>query len=392
MRLRNFNYDLAARVFGLAREEFLKAPDILDRQMAAFSEIAGVLMRLEQRKLFYGVGNEPSFFLRNVYSDGNIRFTFDLPAIDTDGTMLMYGHRYFPVIEISGKPVFRTRKTIHLQTALMDASFYGSNVFLHGAGKARKASVYFEYALGREKVEDVTGIKYMDDGIDFSGLKPNFDTREFREAFGGYSIKERDEMAETVEAYSYKRLELITSGLDFFTAQYLEEGSPALTVLKSMAKYNDGSPVLLPLSNLSSSRLRIYERFMAPVTTFLAQKLRDCLSRKGYKMGDKTITMANCARTVIKDRAVISAMGFTDMDKDNALMLLTNATRLSKAVKYGKKAVRGNARNIDNSQYGTICPITTPERESCGIVEYLAMSNRNFFNNIYKWPEANKTE
>ena len=386
MKLRNFNYDIAVRVFGLAREEFLKAPDILDRQMAAFSELAGTLMRLEQRKLYYGLGAEPSFFLRNTYSDGNNVFTFDLPAIDTDGTILMYGHRYFPVIEVSGKPVFRTKKSIHLQTALIDVSFYGANVFLHGAGKARKASVYFEYALGRKRVEDVTGIRYMDDGIDFTDIKPNFDTKEFREAFGGYSRKEYDEMENTIESYLYKWLELVVPKLDLFTAQYLEEGSPALTVLKSMAKYNDGSPVLPAISSLASARLRIYERFMYPITCFLAQKIRDCITRKGPAIGNKTITMANCTRSVLRDRAVVNAMGFTNMDKDNALMLLTNTTRLSKTVRYGKKAVRGKARNIDNSQYGTICPITTPERESCGIVEYLAMSNRNYFNNIYRWP------
>jgi len=47
----------------------------------------------------------------------------------------------------------------------------------------------------------------------------------------------------------------------------------------------------------------------------------------------------------------------------------------------------GSARDIHESQYGTLCPVTTPDREKCGVTLYLAPSKVSKFPEMYYWPK-----
>jgi hypothetical protein len=391
MRVNNYNYDLAKRISSLARDEFLKAPDVLDRQIKAFGDLTGYYMKLEKRHLIYEVGDEPSYFLRNIYVNGDNMFQFDIPAVDTDGTILMYGIRYLPIMQLANKPVFRNKKShdIYLQTSLCDVVMSGARIKIPGVKETTLASIFFATALGKTMVENLTGIKYQSDGINFSKIKPNYDTKEFREAFGKYSDKEFNDLPGTLLWLTIRRLEAITRGIDLFNAQYLDGGSPALELLRSLAKYSNGVPVL-PYDNktLNSKRFKLYERFLMPITDFLTQKTRSILSRgpNSVAPGKKIISMSQCAMNVVEDSKVVSAMGFTNRDLDNALLSLTNTTRFTRSGKLGENVIRRKGRNINNTYYGTICPISTPEREGCGVIGYLCMSHKSYFNKMYKFP------
>lgn len=181
--------------------------------------------------------------------------------------------------------------------------------------------------------------------------------------------------------------------LDIFSAHFMKYK----TIWEELFQAFSVDYQYIDIKDLNNKRIRCYELYLLTLLKHL------------YNLGMNTLytkiaTVSKEKRLRIYDniRASTSASG-KDVDgkspaysydggRNNSVMRLTEMTKINQTGEGGLTAEMfvGAARDLHDSQYGTLCPITTPDREKCGVTLYLCPSNLTKFNQMYYWPEKDE--
>lgn len=180
--------------------------------------------------------------------------------------------------------------------------------------------------------------------------------------------------------------------LDIFSAHFMVYK----TVYEELLRAFSTSAQYIDIKDLSNKRFRCYELYLL---TFL---------KHVYNLGMNTLyskiaTVSKEKRLRIYDNIRGSTSATKDVDgkspaysfdggRNNSIMRLTEMTKINQTGEGGLTAEMfvGAARDLHDSQYGTLCPITTPDREKCGVTLYLVPSNLTKFDSMYYWPCDNE--
>lgn len=180
--------------------------------------------------------------------------------------------------------------------------------------------------------------------------------------------------------------------LDIFSAHFMKFKTVWEELLRAFTK----DVQYIDIKDLSNKRFRCYELYLL---TFL---------KHIYNLGMNTLyskiaTVSKEKRLRIYDNIRGSTSATKDVDgkspaysydggRNNSIMRLTEMTKINQTGEGGLTAEMfvGASRDLHDSQYGTLCPITTPDREKCGVTLYLCPSNLTKFNDMYYWPCDNE--
>ena len=150
----------------------------------------------------------------------------------------------------------------------------------------------------------------------------------------------------------------------------------------------------LDIKDLNNKRFRCYELYLL---TFLKHiynlgmntlysKIATVSKEKRLRIYDN---IRGSTTSNIKDTDGKSPAYSYDGGRNNSIMRLTEMTKINQTGEGGltSQMFVGAARDLHDSQYGTLCPITTPDREKCGVTLYLCPSNITKFPDMYYWPK-----
>lgn len=151
--------------------------------------------------------------------------------------------------------------------------------------------------------------------------------------------------------------------IDLFTKKFMKTANPVLEIIK----YISDGPV--EENNMDYKRVR----FMEYIFSGMIKKVYDmiCILKYNKKIKYKITP------TVVMDECNVSSLVNFDFST-NPLEEITSLLKVSLVGpgSFIKETVPIHMKNINESQYGKICPVDTPDRDSCGVILNL-IPNKN---------------
>lgn len=434
-----FNYDLCQRIFDLKQNE----SDTIFNVINHFMEIFHKMYYAKTKKHVFLVSKEikftkevdPSYYLSLRYAIGSIQdLIIELPLIYDGDTIVINGNHYNPILQMIDKPLIIKKKnrTAVLMTNL--GNIYTTpivedvliRIFLSTNRKFMPpAIIWFLGFLGHKTFEEITGAKlvvdekdydvplaqYLNDGklrFDTTNIKDEYKSPKFeylmkQGKYIGLELKKfeigpklvglnaKDLLNKTsyeafLSSYDGNRTlskisihQKLMTLFDIFSLKYMKYDD----VVKEMLRAFSVEIEAFDIKDIGMKRFRCYEMFLLTFMKHIYNIGMNC-------MYNKITSVSKEKRLRIYDNAQNNHLVSYDGYRNNSIMRLSERTRLSQTGDNGYTADMfvGASRDIHESQYGTICPINTPDREKCGVTLYLAPSSISHFDEMYYWPKS----
>ncbi len=167
---------------------------------------------------------------------------------------------------------------------------------------------------------------------------------------------------------------------DIKVTDYILKKRDIVEVIKSLVKLNHGTLLQDDIDSLSNRRIR-------GVNELVAEKVRVGMLIMEKNIRDKMSTFSTDEKvtpaTLVNTRPIISAVNqffgssalMRFMDQENILSELEAKRKISAGGPRGltKERATFSVRDVHNSHYSRLCPVTTPEGPSIGMVNQLAI-------------------
>lgn len=375
IRNENVDFNLSDKIFSCSINEF----NTLQERLHTIVEVTGNLIE----KLKTSIVSEtiesthdvkPSLFFKGKYLIDKELVIVDLPYINSQGVFYHNGHKLLTEFQSLQKPLIKTKNGIMLKTNGYYMTIETEKMKVTnsvGYGNCN-AMTYFLNVIGKEKFMDITGVKIVDDNVDISNIKDDFNNDLFLKLLT-FKVEKNVNKGFLWDCEALEK----TTNIDIFSKNFFKTETASTELLRG---FTNSFNVESGTQNKSLSRIRIrsYERFLVPFISHLMANAFIIIRRNKLPPTKKTVELSLSSN--IRE-------SYANINSGNELFELTVKTKMTLLGRYGRsqKKFRGASRNISEDQYGTVCPITTPERERCGIVNYLALSKCSDFNKIYKW-------
>lgn len=434
-----FNYELCQKMFDLKQKESDTIFDVINQFMEIFHKIYYDKTKrhiyLISKEIKFTKEVDPSYYLSLKYAISSIQdLIIDLPLIYDGDSIMINGNNYNPILQMIDKPLIIKKKNNSAVLMTNLGNIYSTQIandhliriFLSCNKKFMPpAIVWFLGFIGVKEFEERTGAKLVIKETDylmplsefFDQEKLFFDTTNLTEEYNTDKFKwllnqtpylsaeiKKFEMGPKLAGYVAKDL-LSVKGWEAFMAAY--DGMRTLTKISihqklmtmidvfstKFMKHNDVVEEMLrafskeieplDLKDLTMKRFRCYEMFLLTFMKHIYNIGMNC-------MYNKITSVSKEKRLRIYDNALNNNLTSYDGVRNNSIMRLSEKTRLSQTGDngYTSDMFVGAARDLHESQYGTICPINTPDREKCGVTLYLAPSNISNFEKMYYWPDS----
>ena len=439
----NYNYQLADKIFTLKQKE----SDTIMNVVNQLFEIFHMIYNAKNNKKVYFLSKEikftkevdPSYYLSLKYAISTIQtITVDIPLIRNGDCIMINGNLYNPMLQLLDKPLIIKKKNDAIvlmtnlgniySTPIVDDDIIRISLSINKRFNP-PAIVWFLGFIGPDVFEEMTGCKLVVDEedmdislgeylslnrlkFDTTNLKPEYDDPKFHillnqlkflskeiqeDCFAGkldsaYASDlinpNRSGWSAFLSCYDGSRMltkiaihQMLLPRLDIFSANFMKHKDVVKETLRAFSK--NIQP--LDLKDINMKRFRVYEILLIPLMKHLYNLAMN-------SMYNKTTTVTKDKRIRIYDTAASSNLVNYDSSRNNSIMRLSERTKVSQTGEGGYTADMfiGPARDIHESQYGTICPINTPDREKCGVTLYLAMSHISKFNEMYYWPKKSE--
>jgi hypothetical protein len=436
----HFNYDLCQKIFNLKQHE----SDTIDNVITHMMEILHKIYHAKNGNHIYLLGKslkftkevDPSYYLVLKYAIGSIQeLIIELPLIRNGDSIMINGNMYNPILQMIDKPLIIKKKNNIAVLMTNLGNIYSTpiveNKMIRIILSLNKkftppALIWFFGFLGVNGFEEMTGVKLIIDQEDyemplneyFFRNKLKFDRSNIKEEFKcekfdwllnqGAFLKDelsknnigekligltaKDLIAKNrkgwevfLSAYDGARIltkvsvhQALLPLIDIFSAKYMKYNNVVMEMLRAFSK--EIQP--LDIKDLSQKRIRCYEIFLITFMKHIYNIGMNC-------MYNKITTVSKEKRLRIYDNALSSHLTSYDGMRNNSIMRLSERTKITQTGDggYTSDMFIGSARDIHESQYGTICPINTPDREKCGVTLYLSPSKISKFDNMYYWPD-----
>jgi len=305
-------------------------------------------------------------------NDEDVTYTFKIPNLIERQFFFIGGHYKVPIFQLTDdpiiyKPLEKENKTpyVKLKTNLLSLNLSlkkEKETYFVKVMKNRK--IPFEFLIAgyhpREEFEE-----FMKDKLDNEVLKTLYDNtihiyekyseKKIFENIGKYILKD------VMKGDNYKRgnsiLFYIKSGydIDFFSKKFFKTNSPIFEMLNAI---HEG-----PRSDTDLNNKRV--RFAEYVFYDLIKKVHEMINTFKFKKKIKF----NISKSIVLDSCNVSDIVHFSfcMNPVSELSSLLQIV-LTGPGNFKKQNVPTHLRNIDDSQFGKICPTDTPDRESCGVV------------------------
>jgi len=436
----HFNYQMTNDIFNIKQKESDTLVDTITHMMEIFHNIYYGKMKRHvyfiSKEIKYTQDIDPSHFLILKYAVSNIQtIVIELPIIKNGDSIMLSGNMYNPILQMIDRPLILKKKnnTAVLMTNL--GNFYTSPIvedkLIRVMVSVNKKFmppilIWFLAFLGLKGFEDMTGVKIIIDPKDynmclrefFSEKRMKFDLTNLKEEFKDPKfellLKQIDFLPDEVEkpnisdkasavfvkeiinggkkgwegwlgAYDGPRIlskvavhQNILAQIDIFSSHFMKEPDVVKEMLRLFSK--DVQP--LDLKDITVKRFRCYECFLIVLMKHLYNLGMNC-------MYNKITSVSQEKRLRIYDNASANQLTSYDGVRNNSIMRMTEMTKITQTGEggYTSDMFVGSARDIHESQYGTLCPVTTPDREKCGVTLYLAPSKVSKFPEMYYWPK-----
>jgi len=436
----NFNYDLFYKIYDLKQFE---SDNIMDVVVHIF-EIFHKIYYAKNKKHVYLIDKsikftnevDPSQYLVLKFAIGSVQnITVELPLIRNGDNIMINGNMYTPILQMMDKPLIIKQKAKSAVFMSNLGNIYSTPII---EGNLIRVSlsintkfnppmlIWILGFLGLEGFEKQTGVKVIIDSKDY-GLplveyfvqqKIKFDTKKLKSEYKDpkfeillnqlpYIAKEisKSNIADKLigitakdlvgknrrgwqaflSAYDGNRLltkiavhQTLIPMIDIFSAEFMKYDNVVAEMLRAFS--TEIQP--LDLKDLTMKRFRSYEMLLLTLLKHLYNLGMNC-------MYSKLNTVSKEKRLRIYDNALGRNLVNYDGVKNNSIMRLVERTKLTQTGDggYTSEMFIGAARDLHESQYGTICPINTPDREKCGVTLYLACSKLSKFDDMYYWPK-----
>ena len=438
-----FNYELCQKIFNLKQNESDTIFDTINQFMEIFHKIYFEKTKrhiyLISKEIKFTKEVDPSYYLSLKYAISSIQdLIIDLPLIYDGDSIMINGNNYNPILQMIDKPLIIKKKNNSAVLMTNLGNIYSTaitnenliRIFLSSNKKFMPpAIVWFLGFIGVEEFQNMTGAKLVIKEADYSmplceyfdqqklffdttNLTEEYDTEKFRwlvnqNPFLCNEIKKFD-MAPKLAGFVAKDLlsnkgweafmaaydgtrtltkifihQRLMTMIDIFSAKFMKHTDVVKEMLRAFSK--DVEP--LDLKDLTMKRFRCYEMFLLTFMKHIYNIGMNC-------MYNKITSVSKEKRLRIYDNALNNNLTSYDGVRNNSIMRLSEKTRLSQTGDngYTSDMFVGAARDLHESQYGTICPINTPDREKCGVTLYLAPSNISKFEDMYYWPSPNDND
>lgn len=437
LRKEGFNYDLLKNIYTLRQRESDSYFDTANLLMEIFHKI----YYDHYKKNIYFISAEvkfsreidPLYCLILRYSLHNHqKLIIELPLI-TNNMFLINGSYYIPIFQMLDKPLVHKKKKnqILLHTnlgAFFTKAAAEKTMYIEFSSTTFKPFIlsWFLGSLGVKKFCEITGLQIKNEDknidietflsdknikaiLDISTLKNEYKTETFQTLLKQFDfirnelLKLRKENKLTLKYINFQDdkfwsdflLEYIGTKnfqkliyhqkyipiLDIFSSHFMKyKDNIVLEFLRGFSTENEVSD----LKNIKNKRIRCSEVIFI---NLLKQLYNFTLSTVYTK---NTLSFKE-KRLRIYDNLVMQLLSYIS-ERNNSIMKLTELTKITQVGEggYTIDMFVGENRDIHFSQYGTICPITTPDRERCGVVLYLSLSEKSRFNEMYYWPKKDE--
>jgi hypothetical protein len=439
----HFNYDLCQKIFDLKQNESDTIDAVITHMMEVLHKIYnaknGNHIYLLSKSLKFTKEVDPSYYLVLKYAIGSIQeLIIELPLIRNGDSIMINGNMYNPILQMIDKPLIIKKKNNIAVLMTNLGNIYSTpiveNKMIRIILSLNKkfippALIWFFGFLGIDGFEEMTGVKLIIDKedhnmplteyffhnklkFDRSSIKEEFKTEKFNwllnqgvflkdelsknnigEKLIGLTAKDlisknRKGWEVFLSAYDGIRIlskvsvhQALLPMIDIFSAKYMKYDN----VVKEMLRAFSTEIEPLDIKDLSMKRIRCYEIFLITFMKHIYNIGMNC-------MYNKITTISKEKRLRIYDNALSSHLTSYDGMRNNSVMRLSERTKITQTGDggYTSDMFIGSARDIHESQYGTICPINTPDREKCGVTLYLAPSKVSKFEEMYYWPDENE--
>jgi len=380
---------------------------------------------------------DPTYAWRFNFQMPKHEFEIYFPIVNYDGTILLHGNKYVLIYQMIDKPIFWKKQSVNLQTNVgfqirtIDLlqpetikSFKPVKIAVSNNKNHILAPLFFIATMGLNKVEEFLGVKLnipdLNQNIGEAFQNQSFtwevvDSKKysqwnlqqierFLQSF--YYLPEvhgnkapglsRGKVEKLLDQEFYTKIYNKISGtkdlnwlnaniksleaFDPFTYQFIDyDGDLIKSFLSIMLK---DKPNFLDVSN---KRIRLMEIYLSKLLTYLYNLSVSLI------MG-KRIDLRSMQKFRIDDIVTTSQLSMFNY-RFNSMMNLSESAKLTQVGELGlNRESFMHRRSVHESQYGYLCPISTPDRENCGVVLHLALFSKKDFSKFYKWPEISNSE
>ena len=442
----NFNYKLYDKLFALKQNESDTVFDVVQQIMEILSTVYNTTRDVFYmgKEVKYTSDIDPTYCIDFMYSIGSVQnLTITLPLVQHGDSILINGNIYNPMIQMIDKPlVMRAKGNTAMITTNLGA-FYTSKIADDGIIRFGTTLnpmfkppliLYFLYYFGWQGFQDYTGVKFViEEGcevmtfkeyclgkvffFDKTNIKPEFKTEKFdillnqlnrlkldmvemKEVKGIFDVvlssipnKSNKFLGPMLSSYmsglTQRKLDVhqdLVMKLDIFSKHFMKKD----TIWEELLRAFTTEIEPLDIKDLRNKRFRCYELYLL---TFLKHvynlgmntlysKITSVSKEKRLRIYDNIRASTNASKD---DKAPSYSY---DGGRNNPIMRVTEMTKVNQTGEGGltTEMFVGSSRDIHESQYGTLCPITTPDREKCGVTLYLCPSKITMFDEMYYWP------
>jgi len=377
---------------------------------------------------------DPSYCYKITFQMGSPKkeLLIVFPILNNNNTFLIHGSDYHPIIQMVDKPiVYRMDGNIRFQSNILTIRTVNMNkpnaaVSVSNYVKFKPLLLlFFISIMGLKKFESFLDIKlivknrrsnnsiaeeinnkniYWEKGekflkqfnskrmnliLDQLNLIPNelkrilgedkyknvTTDRLFKQEFWINFINKYDDYNNYPYEKLYNSLDILPY-IDIFTKEFMNYPTVIEEFLNAFKsdKINDSK-------DPKNKRFRCLECYFSIYLNYIYSYYLDLkISKKKNFTNDKRIRLDDTISNI--DLAVYTY-------RYNTMMELSENAKITQVgvMGYDRKIFIGSKRDIHENQYGLLCPITTPDRENCGVVLHIAaLSDIKDFSDYYKFP------
>ena len=392
MNIVNPNYvvDNDKNIFLIRKEEYSKLEETVREMLKPAEELGYTILEFGIKESRTAAGElhktlKKSLVMRLQKGLSEVDLTMTIPKLVDDNYIVIGGRRKIPLFQLFDIPVVSRGKTIKLRTNMGTLMVETSKEFpfvrLSAFSKNIPLTMIIHAKYGVDEVKEMFNLDSLteeDLKLDTLFGKLLYDIKDLNDGSEGYT---KEDFVKEIGSKISKNYDHRVKGEDFMysldvipkidimTAKLLKTGE-IITELIDVIK-NGGEDD----TDVTNKRIRCFEYMIlskvAKVIFDLCVSSRSTRTNKFNTNSKQILSDCNVSDIIQFDFAI------------NPIHELTNLSRLSILGPNGfnRDNVPKYLRDITPSMFGRVCPVDTPDRDNCGILQNL-LPNSDFDENL----------
>jgi hypothetical protein len=377
----NPSYAIGAskNIFNIRKEEYQKIEEKV-RQMLIPTEEAGFSIYkfgIKDVKVVGGELNKSSLknlVIKLMKGTNEVDLSMFIPKLVDDNYIIIGGRRKMPLFQLFDLPIVTRGENIKLRTNIATFMIEEKKDFpciqLKAFGKTIPFSLVIFAKFGLEETKNLFNLdeyaiienpenlfeKLLNDLKDFYEGSEGYTTDDFTKEIGKFIGKNYDVKTKG-EDFLYS-LDIIPK-IDIMSSEFFHTNSIIEELIYAMrvGSFDD--------TDYINKRIRCFEYIiLAPV----AKSIFDlCLSSRNTKN----------VKFKVNSKQIISSCNVSDIVQfDFAINPIEDLTKLSRVSIFGPGGFKRDnvpkyLRDLNDSMFGRVCPVDTPDRDNCGVLQNL---------------------